>query len=89
MTGHQLDFTPFTIQPDFCLAKGTPVHAMDCLLLQDNTVGDSVKGFVKSRQITSKAFPSSTRQVTRSQKEIRLIKQDLPFMNASWLGSIP
>jgi len=37
----------------------------------------------------STAFPSSTRSVTLSQKEMKLVKQDLPFMNPCWLGLIP
>lgn len=37
---------------------------------------------------TFPAFPSSTKWVTLSQKEIRLARQDLPFMNSGWLGLV-
>ena len=39
--------------------------------------------------MTSTALSSSTRRVTWSSKDIRLVKQDLPCMNPCWLGLIP
>ena len=53
MTGHQLGLTPFTTslwaQPSnqFLTSKHVPVQATGCQLLQENTVGDSVKGFAE------------------------------------------
>ena len=51
MTNHQLDLTPFITtfwaQTDLYPAKSVPAQAMDCQLLQENTVGDSVRGFVE------------------------------------------
>jgi len=47
-------------------------------------VGNSVKDLTKVQVV-----PSSASWVTWSQKEIRLVKQDLPFMNLCWLGLIP
>jgi len=43
---HQHSLGP-AIQPIFYPVKSVPVQAMGCQLLQGNTVGDSVKGFVK------------------------------------------
>lgn len=37
------------------------------------------KALLKSRQTISTAFPSPIEQVTLSSKEMRLVKQDLPF----------
>ena len=47
------------------------------------------KALLQSRQMTSTAFSSSTRWVTWSVKEIRLVRQDLPWMNPCWLALIP
>jgi len=52
-------------------------------------VGNSVKGLTKVQVDNTHSLPSSTRQVTWSYKQIRLVKQDLPFMNPCWLGLIP
>ena len=52
-------------------------------------MGNSVQGLTKVQVDDTPAFPSSTRWVTWSQKEITLVRQDLPFMNLCWLGLIP
>jgi len=52
-------------------------------------VGNSVKGLTKVQVDNIHSLSPSTRLVTWSQKEIRLVKQDLPFMNPCWLGLIP
>lgn len=52
-------------------------------------MGNDVKGFTKVQVDTSAASLSSTKWVSLSWKGIRLVKQDLPFTNPSWLGLIP
>lgn len=46
----------------------------------------ALKALLKSREMMSTAFPSSTRQVTWLKKETRLVKQDIPFTNPCYLG---
>ncbi|KAJ7395342.1 hypothetical protein BTVI_155860 [Pitangus sulphuratus] len=62
------------IQIDFKPLKGAPVQAMSSQFLQENAVGDSVKGFTTVHVDTSTAFPSSTKGVTFSEKAIKLMK---------------
>ena len=95
MTGHQLDLTPFTTtlwawpsgqfftQQRVYLSKPHDASFLRKILWETLS-----KALLKSRYTTSTTFPSSTRRVTRSQ-EIRLVKQDLPFMNPCRLGLIP
>lgn len=52
-------------------------------------MGDGLKGYAKSRETPSTAFPSALRRVTRFSKDVRLLRQDLPFLNPRWLGLIP
>lgn len=40
------------------------------------------------KHLKSTAFPSCTKWVILSYKEIRLVKNDLPFINSCWLGFI-
>ena len=53
VTGHQLGLTPFTTslwaQPSnqFLTCKDVPVQATGCQLPQENTMGNSVKGFAE------------------------------------------
>lgn len=41
-----------------------------------------------SKQMKYTAFPTFTKWVILSQKEIRLVNNDLPFINSCWLGFI-
>lgn len=52
--------------------------------VQKDTVRKSKK-LLKPKKITSTGFPGSTRWVTLSQKEIKLVKQDFPFVSPCWL----
>lgn len=54
-----------------------------------NAVGNAVKGFTEVHTDTFPAFFSSTKQITLSQKEIRVVKQDLSLMSSCWLGLLP
>jgi len=64
-------------------------RTMNSLILQlDNLSrrwGTVSKAWLKSRKTTFSAFPSSSRWATQSQQDIKLVKQDFPFMNPCWL----
>ncbi|XP_046765531.1 uncharacterized protein LOC124417648 [Gallus gallus] len=78
------------LQPLPYPAESVPVQATDCRLLHENTVGDSVKGFAEV-WVDYINSPSLTHQTGHSIVEglVRLVKQDLPFVNPCWLGLIP
>lgn len=47
-------------------------------------MGNGAKGFIRAQADASTAFPSSIKEVTLSQKEVRLVKQDLSQSQAGW-----
>lgn len=47
--------------------------------------GRASKAWLKSRKTSFTAYCSSTNQVTLSQKDIKSVRQEFPFMNLCWL----
>ncbi|KAJ7419199.1 hypothetical protein WISP_55348 [Willisornis vidua] len=60
------------------LANGVPIQAMISQFLQENAVVNGVKGFTSVQVDTSATFPSSTKQDTVSEKEIRKVSHGTP-----------
>ncbi|KAJ7395104.1 hypothetical protein BTVI_157823 [Pitangus sulphuratus] len=93
--------TGLEVQPHQCWVRGqslsgpadqtiadtnAPIQAMISQFLQENTVGDGVKGIteVQAHNIHS----LFAQQITLSPKEIRLVKHDLPFTNPYQLALV-
>jgi len=57
-----------------------PVQAMSSQFFSRRMLWELVpKALLKSKKTTSRAFPSSSKWITLSEKEIKLVKQDLLF----------
>lgn len=59
----------------FYTGKSAPIQAMSSQFLLENAVGNAVKIFTEVRLDTFPAFPSSTKWITLSQKEIRWLSR--------------
>lgn len=92
VTGYQSDVALFTtILWALPSSQFITQNSMNLLISQlDNLSrrmlwGAVPKALLKWRKITSTAILSSTKWVTSSQKEIKLLGQNFPFMNPCWL----
>lgn len=89
MQCHAPPFSGSAHLASFQPSEECPVEAMGCPFYWESAMEDSSKDFAEVQVDISTAFPSSTRWVTQSLKEIRLIRQKLSFLNLYCLALIP
>ena len=91
----QLDVTPFTstvwAQPSASSSRSQerPCPSHGLLLCWENSAGGGAKGFAEVEADYVSSLSSSSRWVSGSREELRLLEEDLPVTNPCWLGLIP